>query len=196
MTNKAKKIIDRVFSITWCALFLALFFLVFGIINSKIKGEVPKVFGYSVVKIVSPSMGKDIPVGAYVLIKEVDPEDVGENDIICFYSDDPAIKGYPNLHRVVKPPIEVGDGYEYVTKGDGNAMEDSVRAKSDKLIGRYVTRMNWLENLSDSVSSNGMMTFVMVTSVLSIGMVIAVVVLKSKEEKDETDQTDQTNEKK
>lgn len=192
MTNKTKKIIDKVFSITWWTLFLGLFFLVFGIINSKIKGEVPKVFGYSVVKIISPSMGEDIPVGAYVLIKEIEPKAVGENDIICFYSDDPSIKGYPNLHRVVKPPIEVGDGYEYVTKGDGNAMEDSVTAKSSKLIGKYVTRMNWLENLSDAVSSNGMMTFVMVMFVLSIGMVVAVVVFKSK---DETEQTDQTNKK-
>ena len=168
---------------------MGLFFLVFGIVNAKIKGEVPKVFGYSVVKIITPSMGEEIPVGSYVLIKEVDPEDVGENDIICFYSDDPAIKGSPNLHRVVKPPIEVGDGYEYVTKGDGNALEDSVTAKSDKLIGRYVDRMFWLENLSDSVNSNGMLTFVMVLFVLSMGMIVAVVVLKSKEEPEQPNQT-------
>lgn len=189
MTNKTKKIIDRVVSITWWALFLALFFLVFGIISAKIKGEVPKVFGYSVVKIVSPSMGKDMPVGSYILIKEVDPEDVEENMIICFYSDDPAIKGYPNMHRVVKPPIKVGDGYEYVTKGDGNAMEDSVTAKSEKLIGRYVDRMVWLEDLSDAVSSDGMMTFVMVMFILSIGMIVAIVLIKSK------DETEQTNKK-
>ena len=95
----------------------------------------------------------------------------------------------PNLHRVVKAPIEVGDGFEYVTKGDGNPSEDSVTAKSDKLIGKYVSRMFWLENLSDSVNSNGMMTFVMVMFVLSMGMIVVVVFLKSKEIPEQTDQT-------
>ena len=189
MTDKAKKTIDRIVSITWWTLLVALFLLVFGIVSAKAKGKVPKVFGYSVVKIITPSMGEEIPVGAYVLIKEADPEDVRENDIICFYSDDPAIKGLPNLHRVVKPPIEVGDGFEYVTKGDGNPSEDSVTAKSDKLIGKYVSRMFWLENLSDSVNSNGMMTFVMVMFVLSMGMIVVVVFLKSKEIPEQTDQT-------
>ena len=89
----------------------------------------------------------------------------------------------------MKPPIKVGDGYEYVTKGDGNAMEDSVTAKSEKLIGRYVDRMVWLEDLSDAVSSDGMMTFVRVMFILSIGMVVAIVLIKSK------DETEQTNKK-
>ena len=168
---------------------MALFLLVFGIVSAKAKGKVPKVFGYSVVTIITPSMGEEIPVGSYVLIKAVDPEDVRENDIICFYSDDPAIKGSPNIHRVVKPPIEVGDGYEYVTKGDANPSEDSVTAKSDKLIGKYVDRMYWLENLSNSVNSSGMMTFVMVLFVLSMGMIVAVVMLKSKEAPEQTNQT-------
>ena len=182
MTDKTKKIIDKTFSITWWAVFAALFALIFGIISAKIKGEVPKIFGYSVVKIISPSMGEEIPVGTYVVIKETDPEDIEEWDIICFYSDDPSIKGYPNLHRVVKPPIQVGDGYEYVTKGDGNPSEDNVTAKSEKLIGKYVKSLDWLTNLSEAVSSKGMMTFVVTLAFLSVGMVVAIVMLKSKDQ--------------
>lgn len=185
MTDKTKKIIDKTFSVIWWAVFLALFALIFGIISAKMQGEVPKIFGYSVVKIISPSMGEEIPVGTYVVIKEVDPTDVKEGDIICFYSDDPAIKGYPNLHRVVKEPIKVGDGYEYVTKGDGNAMEDSVTAKSEKLIGRYVETLDWLADLSEETSSKGMMAFVATLAVLSVGLVVAIVVIKSKDETQE-----------
>ena len=182
MTDKTKKIIDKAFSITWWAVFAALFLLVFGIISAKIKGEVPNIFGYSVVKVISPSMGEEIPVGTYVVIKETDPEDIKQWDVICFYSDDPAIKGYPNLHRVVQPPIQVGDKYEYVTKGDGNPSEDSVTAKSDKLIGKYIKPLDWLTDLSDAVSSQGMMTFVMALAILSVGMVVVVVALKSKDQ--------------
>lgn len=184
MTDKTKKNIDKAFSITWWALLVMLFSLIIGIIGAKMKGEVPKLFGYSVVKVISPSMGDEIPVGSYVIIKEIDPEDVKERDIICFYSDDPSIKGFPNLHRVVEAPIQVGDKYEYVTKGDANSHPDSVTAKSDKLIGRYVKTMDGLTNLSEAASSQGMLVFVLILSVLSIGMVAAVVVIKSKDQPD------------
>ena len=189
MTAKTRKIIDKAFSITWWAVFCALVALIFGIITAKINGEVPKVFGYSVVKIISPSMGEKIPVGTYVIIKEIAPEDVQEQDIICFYSDDPSIKGYPNLHRVVKPPIQVGDKYEYITKGDANAIEDNVTAKSDNLIGKYVKTMDGLTNLSEAMNSKGMLVLVMTLCVLSVGMITAIVVIKSKDQTDSTDQT-------
>ena len=182
MTQKTKKIIDKVFSITWWVALGALFVLCFGIVRAKIKGEVPQVFGYSVVKVISPSMGEDIPVGTYVLIKKVDPKDVKMGQIICFYSDDPAIKGSPNLHRVAAEPIKDGDKYEYVTKGDAHATQDSVTAKSDKLIGKYIKPLDWLTDLSDAVSSQGMMTFVMALAILSVGMVVVVVALKSKDQ--------------
>ena len=185
MTQKTKKIIDKVFSITWWVALGALFVLCFGIVRAKVKGEVPQVFGYSVVKVISPSMGEDIPVGTYVLIKKVDPKDVKMGQIICFYSDDPAIKGSPNLHRVAAEPIKDGDKYEYVTKGDANATQDSVTAKSDKLIGKYVDNIDWLTNLSEGVSSKGMLVFVAGLATLSVGMIVVIVSLKSKDQTEE-----------
>ena len=182
MTDKTKKIIDKAFSITWWALLLMLFSLIIGIVSAKMNGEVPKLFGYSVVKVISPSMGDNIPVGSYVIIKEIKPEDVKERDIICFYSDDPAIKGYPNLHRVIQPPIQVGDKYEYITKGDGNSHEDSVTAKSDKLIGKYVRTMDGLTKLTDTDNTQWMLIFVLALAFLSVGMVAVVVVIKSKDQ--------------
>jgi signal peptidase len=86
---------------------------------------VPKVFGYSVVVITTGSMGDTFPVGTYILIKETLPEDIKENNIICFYSEDPSIYGYPNTHRVTKV-IESNGKYEYITKGDANAVEDNI----------------------------------------------------------------------
>ena len=185
MTKKTKKIRDRVFSITWWVALAALFLLCFGIIRAKVKGEVPQVFGYSVVKVISPSMGEEIPVGTYVLIKEVSPKKVKKWDVICFYSDDPAIKGRPNLHRVVEDPIQDGDKYEYITKGDANATQDSVTAKSDKLIGKYVDNIDWLTNLSEGMSSKGMLVFVAGLATLSVGMIVVIVTLKSKDQANE-----------
>ena len=104
---------------------------------SKIRGEIPYFFGYSVMNIVSGSMEDTIPEGSYILIKKVDATEVRNGDIICFYSDDPAIKGYPNTHKVVEDPIYGENGIEFVTKGDANPRKDDYTAKGDKLIGRH-----------------------------------------------------------
>ena len=120
-----------------------------------------------------------------IIIKEIKPEDVKERDIICFYSDDPAIKGYPNLHRVVQPPIQVGDKYEYITKGDGNSHEDSVTAKSDKLIGKYVTNLEWLTRLSRFLEGSTILLISTSLLVLCSVLMITSVFLKSKKDSDE-----------
>ena len=94
MNEKAKKIADYAFKTIWWVAFITLFLLVFSIITAKMKGEVPKVFGYSVLTITTPSMGETIPVDTYILVKETSPEQIKEEDIICFYSDDSGIYGY------------------------------------------------------------------------------------------------------
>ena len=144
MTAKTKKIIDKVFSITWWGLFLSLFAVVMGIVVAKAQGKVPKLFGYSVMNIISGSMEDEIPKDSYILIKRQDAESVKKNDIICFYSSDPKIYGMPNTHRVVEDPIITDEGIEFITRGDANEINDKVTAKGDRLIGVYVKKLDTL----------------------------------------------------
>ena len=150
------------------------------VVSAKAKGKVPKIFGYSVVVIVTQSMGETFPVGTYILIKETPPQDIKENDIICFYSEDSSIYGHPNTHRVIKV-IENEGKYEYVTKGDANAIEDSVTAKCDKLIGKYVQNLDGLTWVSQAVQSQGMMVVFLGMFAATAGIVIFMIVFKSKE---------------
>ena len=182
MTEKTRKIIDKAFSIIWWAILLSIFVLVSGIVVAKAKGEVPKVFGYSVMKITTPSMGETIPVGTYILVKEVSPEQVKINDVICFYSEDARIYGYPNTHRVVEEPIKVGDKYEYVTKGDATSIADSVTAKSDKLIGKYVKTMDLATWISNFATSKGSFAMLAVMLISTAGIIVTIVIIKSKNE--------------
>lgn len=180
MTAKTKKIADKIFSITWWVIFILLFTLVMGIVITKARGEVPKVFGYSIMKITTPSMGKEIPAGSYIIIKETPPDQIKKNDIICFYSSDPSIYGYPNTHRVIADPVKDGDIYVYQTKGDANAMPDPQPATSDKLIGKYVKTMSFVTGVSEMAKSSGMIVVIVVMLVLTAGTVVAVVIVKSK----------------
>jgi signal peptidase len=181
MSQKAKKIIDTTVKIVWWVFLVLLIALIVCIVSAKINGKVPKVFGYSVVVITTGSMGDTFPVGTYILIKETSPEDIKENDIICFYSEDPSIYGYPNTHRVTKV-IESNGKFEYVTKGDANAVEDNITAKGDKLIGKYVKKLDSLTWLSEAIKSEGMVFVFGGMFVVTAGVIVVAMVLKQKNE--------------
>jgi signal peptidase len=181
MSQKAKKIIDTTVKIVWWVFLVLLIALIVCIVSAKIKGKVPKVFGYSVVVITTGRMGDTFPVGTYILIKETSPEDIKENDIICFYSEDPSIYGYPNTHRVTKV-IESNGKYEYITKGDANAVEDNITAKGDKLIGKYVQKLDSLTWLSEAIKSEGMVFVFGGMFVVTAGVIVVAMVLKQKNE--------------
>ncbi len=152
---KAIRILKKVCASLWYISVTLLFILLVSIFISKMSGKVPSVFGFSVVKIVSPSMGEEIPTGTYILLRKVDAEDVRENDIICFYSTDPQIHGMPNTHRVVDSPIITENGIEFVTRGDANLKNDDYHAMGDRLIGKYVYKLKLLTALSGFAEGRG-----------------------------------------
>lgn len=189
MTNK-KKLLTVTKTVTaalwWCAT-IAVAVLIVGIIGAKLKGEVPRFFGFSVVNIISGSMEDEIPEGTYILIRKTDPAKIREDDIICFYSDDPDIKGYPNTHRVVKV-IEGENGTEFVTKGDANSKEDLVTAKADKLIGEHVKNLDGMTRFVASLEGNGLFIFMAIMSCLCVVFMVTPMFIKSSEQKQSTEE--------
>ena len=171
----AKKIIG----VIWWVLIIGLGLLMFSIIGAKMRGEVPRIGGYSIMKIISGSMEDEIPEGSYILIREIDPAEVGEGDIITFYSSDYMIYGLPNTHRVVEPPIVTDEGIEFVTKGDANPINDKVTAKGEDLIGIYVRRLDGLTKFSEALEGGGMFIIMIVLEAFIFAMA-AMMFLKNK----------------
>ena len=131
--------------IAYLVLILLLVVLVLYLLIARISGKVPSLFGYSVVRIVTPSMDPKIPVGSFVLIKKASPEEIAVGDIITFYTDDPdpLIAGKTITHRVLAVSCEDGK-YVFTTKGDNqatNPVPDAYPARGEKLVGRYVCGM-------------------------------------------------------
>ena len=191
--NRTQKIIGifrKTAVVLWWTVTVAVAVAVVGIIAAKLRGEVPYFFGYSVMNIVSGSMGDTIPEGSYILIQKTDAADIRNGDIICFYSDEQAIRGYPNTHRVVEDPIHGANGIEFVTKGDANPTKDSVTAKGHRLIGRYVKNLNGLTSLSNMLQDNGILIISIVLPALCVAVMIASAYLKLKRQ--DEDQEDAT----
>ena len=168
--EKRALVIKKTLGILWWIVLVGLATLMFSILGAKLKGEVPYVAGHSVMRIVSGSMESEIPEGSYILIKKIDPEQVKEGDVITFYSSDYSILGLPNTHRVVEPPILTDEGYEFVTRGDANPVNDKVTAKGDMLIGVYVRRLDGVTSFSKALEGGGMMILMLVLEAFIFAM--------------------------
>lgn len=165
--EKNSEIVKKTLSALWWVAVALVAFLMVSVLSAKIKGEVPSVFGYSVLNIVSGSMEPEIEEGTYILVKNEGPENIKKGQIICFYSEDPDIYGHPNTHRVVEEPIVTESGYEFVTRGDANGKDDEVTAKGDRIIGVYVKELGFLSKLSESLGGN---TMFIIIAVMMIGL--------------------------
>ena len=189
--TKKKSALGITLSALWWSTVVLLILLLVNILGAKMTGNVPRVFGYSIMNIVSGSMEDEIPRGSYILIKKVEPEKVKRGDVICFYSTDPQIYGLPNTHRVVEEPINNNGSIEFVTRGDANPINDKETAKGENLIGVYVKRLDTLTAFSNALKGN-MMIFVIISLQISMfGMATyAVIAFKGSKNSDKTSEID------
>lgn len=193
--GERKHPIKVIFSVAWWIMLLLIGALMVNIIGAKLSGKVPHVFGYSVMNIITGSMGDDMPVGSYILVKKVDAETVEIGDIICFYSSEPDIYGMPNTHRVVEPPIVKEDGkIEFVTRGDAANGNDAVNAKGEDLIGVYVKRIFWLERFASALNGSSMLVLIFVLQGGIVAMITyTVIAAKRRDDGDDGDSVTKEN---
>ena len=167
----------RIFNIIWYGV-IGLFIFVFAnVMYAKMNNQVPNVFGYSVMQIISYSMEPEIKKDEYILVKKVDISDIEEHDIITFYSTDPTIYGRINTHRVVRRN-ETNDGF--VTKGDNNLIEDKYDVLDENVIGRYVTTLGVLTVVLNFFQTNSMLVLILLVQIFCIGILISKTILKKK----------------
>lgn len=119
--------------------FLALMVLLCGMILLAGSGNVPYIFGYRVLQVISHSMEPTIEGETCIIIKKVDQEDIKVGDIITFLSEEGQIRGYLNTHRVneIVQDAESGETL-YITKGDAYDYVDNLPVEYEQVAGRYV----------------------------------------------------------
>ncbi|MGI6769097.1 MAG: signal peptidase I [Bacilli bacterium] len=106
-----KKIFTYFISILTTICFLLTFVIIILGIKANTSKNIVKVFGYSFSVVASDSMEPTIKVGEVITIKNVPFEEVGEGDIVVFWSNEYRVY---IVHRV----IEILDGDKLITKGD------------------------------------------------------------------------------
>ncbi len=184
--SKAGKatIVKRIFAGIWWSILLLLAFSIVHILVAKTKGKVPKLFGYSVMRIVSGSMEPELSTGSYILLKDTDPQSVQEGDVICFYSTDPQIFGMPNTHRVVTR-IEDEQGLRFVTKGDANPANDEAEVWAENVVGVYVKELSAITAVANFMEGNAAIGVFLGVGVAAIGIAAYVFLRKGDRTDDE-----------
>lgn len=134
--KKAGKVLNRVLTFILVLIFVFAAYVFVNVLKAKKAGEVPELFGYSFLQVATGSMEPTIPTESLIVVHKTAPENVQVGDVICFYSEDPALNGYPNTHRVVEISEENGTVL-FTTKGDASELTDTYPVHADRLIGVY-----------------------------------------------------------
>lgn len=130
--------------------------MLIAVIAAMVPVTVPRLRGYEVFHVVSPSMTPEIPMGSIVYVKEIRPDLVPEGDVIAFTS-----QGTVVIHRVVRN--NNGEN-EFVTKGDANEAEDVSPVPYSALIGRVEKHYPYLGALMTIYTDNGMKILLLIVA--------------------------------
>lgn len=132
-TSKKVKVIS---AISYVLLTLAIILCAVTVFQIVTQGYV-NYFGYSLFRVVTPSMEPEIPVGSFIISKKVNISEIQMGDVISFVSLESYMNGSVVTHRVVD--IKKVEGKtSLVTRGDANNSVDGYYVTEDNLVGKVV----------------------------------------------------------
>lgn len=134
---------------------------VYNLINIKVlKKDLSPVYGYALLEVVSGSMEPTIHVGDMIIIDTWDTS-YHKNDIVTFKDEE----GTLITHRIISI-----DGKKMVTKGDNNDSKDEPYT-TDKILGKYVTKISGLGRVLASFKSPLTMVLILFIGILTCMLV-------------------------
>ena len=162
--------LERIFNICILIIFTTIVFAVASLIIQKfaLKEEIPNIFGYKILQVMSGSMSGEFETGDTILIKEIKNEgDLKIGDVITYRTD----KSTRVTHRIVNI-TKIGGELNYTLKGDANNTEDSEKVIFSNIDGIYVRKLNLIGKLINFMQKPYGMVIIFMTPVLLILYVI------------------------
>jgi len=110
-----------------------------------------RLFGYQVFAVLSGSMEPTYHVGSLIYVKEVDPFELTDGDVITFMMDEKTVA----THRVmgVVPDEEDPSIIRFRTKGDANEAEDGMLVHYKNVIGTPVFTIPYMGYLASFIQN-------------------------------------------
>ena len=162
--------LKRIFNICILIIFTTIVFAVASLIIQKfvIKEEIPNVFGYKILQVMSGSMSGEFETGDTILIKEIKNEsDLKIGDIITYRIE----KNTMVTHRIVNI-TKIGEKLNYTLKGDANNTEDSEKVTFSNIEGIYIRKLNLIGKTINFMQKPYGMVIIFMTPILLILYII------------------------
>ena len=174
--NRLKNIFKCVKKVIVVSFLLILTITVIFILISKINGEVPSVFGYSILRVSSGSMSPELEIGDVILSKDVEhPEELKLNDIVTYYGDEET-DGLLITHKVIKTMYINQNGQKVIqTKGTANNVPDD-EIGVNKIKSVMICKISFLNDLYNLfLSPLGLIIFIGLILLVFVDEIINIV---------------------
>lgn len=177
------KIINTI-STVFLILVIAIVVIIF---ITRLTGNIPSIFGYTIFHVQTDSMEPTLMVGDVIVDKKVPPEEIKKDDIITYDCLSGKLAGQTITHRVVTDPEFKNGTYYYQTQGDKPGAELDEIISYKQVEGKFVKKLPWLNKLySFFISPQGFVTFIVIILVLfGYEMIRLVISYKSFDDKDD-----------
>lgn len=127
---KVKSIAKKAMQILSIALVIIEILVIGSIVITKVSGNVPNLFGYSLYVIASPSMSPDLEIGDVIVSRQYKGGELREGQVVEYIGKSGDMAGKIITHRIVSISGE-GDDRVIITKGTANTDEDPPISPSD-----------------------------------------------------------------
>ncbi len=131
--NKYLKIIKQ--SIFYIGIFIFFVIVLFSIMGSRGIGE------YKAFNILTGSMSPNINPGSLIITKDIDKNNIIQNDVITFRG---SSTNTVTTHRVVEVIKEKNGNIKFQTKGDANDVLDPMLVGQELVVGKVICSIPYL----------------------------------------------------
>lgn len=142
------KVLNRIKNVILGIVIVFLVVVLLMSLYARTTGNMPSLFGFSLLRVSTGSMVPELEVGEVVLMQHCDGATVQKDDIVSYNGTEGVMAGKLVTHRVEKAPYEI-DGETYlVTRGDANNTSDPP-IKASQVEGKMVSKLGFLRAMFD-----------------------------------------------
>ena len=126
-------------TVVWLVVLSAVFMMIFTVISvTTFNRNDRSLFGYKMYIVNSDSMAAtDFRAGALIFVKEVNPSDLKEGDVISFLSQDTESFGETITHKIRKITVDAEGNRGFITYGTTTGVDDDTIVTDPYVLGRY-----------------------------------------------------------
>lgn len=143
--------------------------------------KIPSVFGHKPFIVLSGSMENEIKIGDLIVVKNVNPENLVEGDVIAFRDAQNTV----TTHRIIDL-VEDNNTTYFVTKGDNNSSQDQNLVEYDDVEGLYSFRIPGVGTVLNSLASPMVIAIIVlgITIIFILGFYVSTKKQRDKEHKE------------